>query len=106
MSESRASPGVPSRVARCRAIAGQPSLVFVSVVVIIGTSVAVVFVDAVVVVLLSVVIVKVRLIHHEWRCRSGRPRRVLLWLAEPRDRLRSAQAIIELNPLLEHTNLT
>ena len=54
MSESRASPGVPSRVARCRAIAGQPSLVFVSVVVIIGTSVAAVFVDAVVVVIVAV----------------------------------------------------
>ena len=56
---------------------------FVSVVVIIGTSVAVVFVDAVVVVLVSVVVVKVRLIHHEWRCRSGRPSRVF-WSAEPR----------------------
>ena len=56
---------MPSRVARRRAISGQPSLVFVSVVVIIGTSVAVVFVDAVVVVLVSVVIVKVRLIQHE-----------------------------------------
>ena len=56
---------------------------FVSVVVIIGTSVAVVFVDAVVVVLVSVVIVKVRLIHHEWRCRSGRPRHVF-WTPEAR----------------------